>query len=671
MLMISSRKYWLVLVFLLLLVPIPVLGQDASRLKAGKRLERNLAAGEKHTYLFNLDASQSVYGNLDQIGVDVTITVFNPHKEQIGKFDAVPRFRNMSHRETGRGWQERFQFETTDAGLYRIEVSPARSGSGDYVIEMKQPESLSDTPEKRTDQLLRAYYRDDEPGGVIAVVRDGEITYARAYGMANLTHGIPFTTETASNIGSVSKQFTGFAITLLEKEGKLSLDEDVRKYIPDFPDFGESITLLNLLNHTSGLRKIKISYAMKGTRYGLPREELIQLVQRQRKLQSTPGAEYRYSNTNYILLAEVVRHVTGIPFSEWMDQNVFGPLGMEHTTIKVNRGQGIPNSAQGYHRTGEGYSQSFDEMAFYGASSIYTTVGDLCKWLRNFRDARVGGPEVISRMTKRGVLTSGETLDYAFGLQIDKYHGLLRYSHGGSDGGHRTLLTYFPEIDAGIVLLNNERIWPMIPHKVTKSFIGEHLKPAEASKNRESREDEANEVDHSLLGRYTGRYGAEGGERLVVKFVREGSRLRAQVDKGAKLSHSLTLRAVSDSTFMDEKMGITIIFHQEKNGQVKRASLHDGEDITIHRLPPYKPSEKELSAYVGLYYSLELETAYTIIRKRDRLKLRHPVFRLDFTLIPKEPNIFTGQWGDYRFERNNEGAVSGFVVQNVRFEKLK
>jgi CubicO group peptidase (beta-lactamase class C family) len=480
-------RFILVFVFLSHLVTISVRGQDAIRLQTGKRIERNIAAGEKHSYLLELDANQFVFSEVVQMGVDVVISVFSPEKKLLSEI-------NWEFK----GWEERFTFESTDAGLYGLEISPSEIDSGHYIIEVKQIQSIGETPEERADQLLTAYYKSHhlgvDLGMVAAVYREGYVAFAKAYGMANLTHRSPFTTETSSNICHVSEQFTGFAIALLEKEGKLSLDDDVRKYIPELPGFGRPITLLNLINHTSGLRVFWHTFFMQGVvaEDTWTRQEIIQLVRQQRELLHTPGEKFSYSSTNYILLAEVIEHITDVPFSKWMEANVFDPLGMEQTTIKTIRGQVIPNSAQGYGGESdiyhgktrrltaeEGGVREFDDLdAYYGASSIYSTVGDLAKWLQNFQSAGVGGMEVISRITERGVLVNGDTTNYGFGLFIDTHRGLQRYFRRWCyDGGHRASLTYYPEIDAGLIFLGNDMIFRGAEDNITEIFFEKHLAP--------------------------------------------------------------------------------------------------------------------------------------------------------------------------------------------------
>lgn len=259
------------------------------------------------------------------------------------------------------------------------------------------------------------------------------------------------------------------------------------------------------------------------------RDELIQLIQRQRELQSVPGAQFSYTNTAYILLAEVVERVTGVQFPEWMEANVFAPLEMDHTTTKTHRGQIIPNSAKGYAFSppDEGWMERDDIDAFYGASSIYSTVRDLAMWPRNFRDPHVGGPEVISRMTERGTLADGETLDYGLGLDIATYRGLQRYGHGGEDGGHFALLHYYPEIDAGVAFICSNRIIRWTFDRIEEAVFGEYMVPevAPESVTGESPAEEPTQLPPALLAAYAGRYYSEELERVYTLRVEDGELL--------------------------------------------------------------------------------------------------------------------------------------------------
>jgi len=248
----------------------PIRGQDQTELRVGRTIEGELSAGGRHAFLVDLNANQVVFGEVDQKNLDIVVTVYDPEGGHLARID-----------EFQRGW-ELIRFESSRPGAHRIELTPAPGESGRYALRLDQVEPSATTLEGGLDQWVRFLDREDRPGGAIAVVQGGDVTYAGAFGLADLTYGIPFTTETASNIGSVSKPFTAFAVALLEKEGELSFEDDVRKYLPELPDFGQPVTLLHLLNHTGGFRELHATLSMQGRIPGRwTREDLIQLVQRQ------------------------------------------------------------------------------------------------------------------------------------------------------------------------------------------------------------------------------------------------------------------------------------------------------------------------------------------------------------------------------------------------------
>jgi CubicO group peptidase (beta-lactamase class C family) len=619
------------------------------------QVEGSIDAEAPQVYGLELPANQFIYGELNSDEIDSAITIFGPAGNRIGRYDNY-------------GLLERFHFSSAVAGAYRIRVSIARGSGGRYTLQIMSREQLGTTPQERAGQLLKAYYRPKEPGGALIVIVGGGVQYSRSVGLANLTHEIPFTTHTAANIGSISKQFTAFAIALLEQQGKVSCHDEVRSYIPELRDYGTPVTLLHLLNHTGGYRDIFRTFPMKGVRGAWQRKELIESAQRQRELQNAPGLEYRYSNTGYILLAEVIERATHTSFSNWMKSNVFDPLGMDNTVVKITPGQVIPGSAQGYRRQGSEFVEKYDTQALYGASSIYSTVDDLRCWLDNFHDARVGGRELISRLTESTPSDEKGRSQYSFGLEIERHRGLLRYSHGGFDGGINSEMAYYPEIDGGLVLLFNTRIFPAVIDGLVEEFIGPHMTEQETPET--PGDPRTRDVDSALLASYAGRYGGGVEQPLVLTFEVEGSHMRAKVEN-PNLPTSFPLQPVSDTTFVNEDIDIEVVFESAIEGKAPLVTFRwGGEDSTLQRLPAWEPSDQELRTYAGLYYSEELGMVYPIVVDNKKLKLRHPFMEL--VLTPKEPDAFVGPWlGDYRFKRGDDAKVCSFVVQSVTFEKLR
>jgi CubicO group peptidase (beta-lactamase class C family) len=367
--------------------------EDVAELTADRRETRELKTGDTHVYGVVVEKGQFVLGEAFQSGVDVVVTVTDPEGSAVGTFDSPAR------------GPEYFQFETDKAGVYRVSIAPFEEEEGEYSVRILRMEPLADTPEGKVAQMM-APYGPDGPGGVVAVVRGGEIGFSAGYGLANVEYSVPNSISTPYHMASVSKQFTAFAIVVLSREGKLGLDDDVRKHLPEVPDFGHTITLRHLLNHTSGIRDHWTLWAMSGGRMDdvIRQEDLMRLVARQRDLNFEPGAEFLYSNTGYLLLSEVVTKVGGRPFGEWMKVNVFDPLGMTSTQIYDDHERLVPGRAYSYRYSEDGLSKAVLSYANSGATSLFTTAEDLARWLLNFRTGQVGGQEAIDLLQVPGVL---------------------------------------------------------------------------------------------------------------------------------------------------------------------------------------------------------------------------------------------------------------------------
>jgi CubicO group peptidase (beta-lactamase class C family) len=635
-----------------------------------KKVMKGLLKIEKtHAYTIPLKADQFVYGEVDQITVDVVVTVKDPEGKTVGNYDTPAR------------GPEPFHFDSKAEGEYRIEVKPFEKLSGEYSIELKRVESKAKDPKKRVDQLMAAYIDADIPGAAVAVIQKGKVIFSKAYGMANLTYSIPFTTETLNNIGSTSKQFTSFAINLLAKQGKLSLDDDVRKHIPELQDFGKTITLRHLLSHTSGYREFLNLLAMAGRNLGegdyINRDELITIVQKQPALQNDPGAEWNYNNTGFGLLATVVERVSEQSFPDWMAENVFEPLGMTHTLVRAQPRQIVQNSAQGYVVDKEGgFQEGRDLSASTGAGGIYATVGDLAKWINNFRTGKVGGNDIIKQMTTRFVLTTGDTTNYGMGLFIDKHRSLDRIQHGGADIAHRSMLMYYPDIDAGVITQSNNALFPgNIPNDIAEAFFEKHMKPEEKETPEETDSAPFNPEDYDPkeFDEIAGRFELEAAAGFVITFTREEDKFFGQGTGQPKVEMVPT----SDSTFTFVGVEASMTFHRNKENKVETLTLHQNGHHKAKRLKeePWKPTPEDLAEYTGRFFSEELETFYTLAVKDSSLVVRHKRWE-DLKLTPAKTDTFNATFPiqELIFIRNDDGETDALKVSNgrtkeVRFEK--
>lgn len=515
------------------------------------------------------------------------------------------------------------------------------------------------------DSLLAEYDREDSPGAVVGVIRGGEIVFAKGYGMADLTHGIPITAETKFNLGSGAKQFMAFAFALLERRGELSLDDPVSQHLADWPEFEQTVTLRHLLSHTSGYREAYGTLRLAGRITGrdfLAREEALEVVRRQPALEFPAGSEWKYNSTAWVILAEIAERVTGQPPAEWMEANVFAPLGMEHTSIESRVGQVIPGAAYSYSGDREdGYRMQWSNRAIFGAAEVYTTVGDVARWFRNFHTAEVGGATVQEKMRERFVLTTGDTTDYALGLSVDEHRGLRRIEHGGSHAGFRAQLSYYPEPDAGVVVMSNYGGMNSgrLANRIAEFAFGDHMAPAEEPEERAPAPPAAATVslDSAVLADYAGTYRSEDGG--IHDIERE--------DRGLEVDGELTLVPVSDSVFRAEDAPVTVTFHRDEEGAVTGATVRAGDDTdSLRRIDPWDPGPAELDAYTGRYYSPELETIYTLEIRDGQLVSEHR-WNGEFRYEPVQPDEFQGSPGPtIRFERNRVGLVTGFYASTGR-----
>ena len=322
----------------------------------------------------------------------------------------------------------------------------------------------------RVDNVFASWDRPDSPGAAVGIIKDGRLVYARGYGMANLEYDIPNTPETVFRIGSTSKHFTAVAAAILIEQGKLSLDDDIRKFLPELPAYEAPVTVGHMIHHTSGLRNYEHLTVLAGIDSPLhpspyyTDEEAVAMIARQKALDFTPGEKYAYSNSNYFLLAEIIGRVSGMKTADFAEQYMFKPLGMTNTHFHDDVDRIVRNRASGYSPAEEGsFRINMTRLEQIGTGSIFTTVEDFLKWDRNFYDNRLGEGRrsLIEMVETPGRRNDGESVDYGFGLNVERYGGLRMISHGGAFAGFRSYYMRFPDQRFSIVLLANQGPFPL------------------------------------------------------------------------------------------------------------------------------------------------------------------------------------------------------------------
>ena len=643
---------------------------QAAELQRGRTVPGSLASGDTVRYTIDADEGTFLLGAVNQLSVDVNIRVLGPDGAQLALFGGL-----------GKG-AERFAGRTAAAGTHTVEVFAAtrdgedRGGAGgQFEITLLRHEPVATDPARLTDQIMSRFDGPASPGAAVRAWRDGRTLFSQSYGMANLAYGIPFEEDTRTNIGSTSKQFTAFAIMLQAERGLLSLDDDIRKHIPELPKFDQTIRVRHLITHTSGLREFLNLLRMTGRRtdHGdwIDRRELIEIVQRQPALQNVPGAEYNYNNTAFGLAAVIVERTSGKDFHVFMQENVFGPLGMTRSMVRPSNRHIVPDMSEGYTPGPDGYRQIGDLGGAVGAGTVYTTIVDLQTWVENYANPRVGTRESIDEMMTSFVLNDGAETGYGYGLSVGEQGGLKRVSHGGADVAHRSMLVYFPEINAGLTAQSNHAQFNSgVAYELAAAFFKDDLKEEEAPTADAGEFDPAT-YDAEDFDEFAGRYALDVAPDFILTFTREGDTFHTQ----ATGQQRLEIVPTSDSTFRLLAVEASVTFLRGEDGEVEGLTMHQNGDNHATRLEgeeaeAWAPGAEELADFAGRFFSEELETFYDIVLEDGELALHHR--RLDrATLTPGEEDHFSGGSFSFLFERDRNGQVIGFYLSNGRTRDVR
>ncbi len=524
--------------------------------------------------------------------------------------------------------------------------------------------------EMRLDSLFADYSDPAGPGVAVALVYENDLILSKGYGSANLEYDIAIDpSSTIFHIASVSKQFTVFAALLLEESGKLSMQDDVRKYIEEIPDFGETITLKHLAAHTGGLRDQWNLLGLAGWRLDdvITLEHVMKLVEHQQALNFKPGEEYLYCNTGFTLLAEVVARVSGQSFAEFTKEYIFQPLGMENTLFYDDHRKIVPQRAYSYHAANNEYRKSILSYANVGATSLFTTVEDLSIWVRNFHDPRAGSVEIFEKMNTQAALNDGSTFGGALGQFVSNYRGVNQISHGGADAGYRTYLARFPDHHAAVILFSNftgfnSRDMAM---KVSDILLEQHftepLVPAAGLSGFGG-------MDSRQLKNLAGAYWNDQ-RKYAATIELEDDTLRY---RSGGTRHILVPFDKDAFYVPGDSRELIFKFSYLEDGPEMVMTSNNDIPVLYTTYSPRKYNEDELAQFAGTYYSEELGTTYIMEVRDGRLTASHRRHS-DISFEPLKTNTFQGNQWYFRtveFERDNNGEIPGMGVSSVRVRDL-
>ncbi|MEO8451258.1 MAG: serine hydrolase domain-containing protein [Gemmatimonadota bacterium] len=516
----------------------------------------------------------------------------------------------------------------------------------------------------KLDSVFAAEQGTDRAGCAVGVVQDGRLIEARGYGMADLANGTPIAPNSVFHVASVSKEFAAMSTILLAESGRISLDDDIRKYLPELPSYGSTITIRHLLNHTSGLRDQWTLLMESGWRLGddlITEGDVLDVVSRQKHLNFVPGTDWLYSNTGFTLLGVIIKRVTGQSLREYAQQKIFGPLGMTSTHFHDDNSMVVPRRTRGYVFRDAEWHEMVPNYSTVGATSLFTTVEDLAAWHRQLDNPDILGAPARETLLRRGILASGDTLRYASGISHGLYRGVATISHSGGDPGYRAHLLHFPAQRFGVsVLCNDVGANPVrLAELASEVYLAESLEPVATA---------AAAGPSDPLAAAAGWFWSDGTE-TIGRVMLEKEQLGWSGGGG-----STPLTPLGGGRYRIGT-GMTVLSTTGTGKDRTIRTVGGSGEITVYRpVEPWVPTAADRADLVGRYTSAELGATWEIRLTGDTLRLVRPKFPPS-ALAPAFRDAYrtsSGQLGMFiRPERDAKGRITRILVGAGRVRRME
>jgi CubicO group peptidase (beta-lactamase class C family) len=526
------------------------------------------------------------------------------------------------------------------------------------------PASAGTLPADRhaqVDAIFAPWSGSSTPGCAVGISRDGVVDYTHGYGMANLDYAIPITPESVFLSGSISKQFTAHAIALLAQDGKLSMDDDIRTYVPEMPDFGRTITIAHLIHHSSGLREQGQLLYLAGWRSDdlMTQDDMLAIAAKQRGLNFAPGSETLYNNLGYTLLAVIAERVSGKPLRVFAEERIFQPLGMTHTHFQDDHTEVVRGRAAGYQADSDGtWHISVPASDYYGPTGVFTTVGDLLKWQGSVIQARAGGQQdLMAAMQTSATTDSGDASGYGGGVFIRTYRGLRTVGHDGVHAGYRADAVAFPDQHLAIVTLcNNASIaHEEITRKIAAVYLGDQLAPLAPSVK----------TSPAAMAPWAGVYWSPLTDEVVRVEMKDGA-LRP-------LGASVPFESLGNGLFRaggTSRWQFTPATHGVPGMPELRIWDSWPTPRVFTRVNAPMPTDAALAAFAGRYRIDEVDMTYAVLMQDGKLRIRWPR-QSDLVLEAVGGDRFvSGPW-TVTFTRSMEGSVDGLTLTARRLRRMR
>ena len=537
-----------------------------------------------------------------------------------------------------------------------------------FVFLISENIQSQETKTEKIDAILQSYDKPNAPGLSIGVIENGILIYIKGIGLASVEKNIKNDAQTVFSIASIAKQFTASCIWVLVQEKKLSLEDDIRKYLPEMPNYGTSIKIKHLLNHTSGIRNYHTIMDLQGFNYDSEyynNETVLQLASNQKGLNNKPREKVLYSNTNYNLLTTIIERISGKNLNEFAKEKLFQPLQMDSSCFKISNKQTIENLAMGYQFANGKYVSNTSIQESYGAGSMASTVEDISKWISVLNGTNSEFKSLSNFLIQCEKLENGRKAKYARGVMVDKYKGFQTISHSGYSWGGQSQLITLPEKNIGVIIMTNlESINPTpISYQILDVFIKE--KPKEKSKSKKLHQ-------HENFNTFIGQY-KEMNSAMKMEIFVENDTLKA---KGSQAKKGVSLLAFEKSKFHRiNNESVTYDFTKNKNQDL--IISFGGTPFYFKKAQFVNLENVKINEFVGTYYSEELKTTYTFFEKDNKLCLTYKNNENILLSVIEIDEFGNNARTSYQFKRNKNNEVvsmelsSEGTVKNINFIKQK
>jgi len=544
-----------------------------------------------------------------------------------------------------------------------------------------QRSDAADARVAQVDKLFSAWNRTDSPACAVGISRNGAIVYEHGYGMANLELHVPAAADTVFAIASISKVFTAMSVALAVQQGKLSFDDEVQKYVPEWADRDDHITIRHLVSHTSGVRDAftLLGWVPGGYNTGDTNAAIVNVLARQHGLNFPPGTKFEYNNGGYNLLASILKRATGQSLGAFAAANIFTPLGMTHSSFREDPTTLMSARASAYTKQSDGWHVVLDPSgpAIVGNAGMYSTVGDLLTWMANFDRPRVGTAEMFAAMETPMVLKDGTTSSYGMGIPTGEYRGVPAFEFSGGDRGVATKVMRFPKQKFSVAVLCNEdsvvaggmaRVNPdVFTNGIADIYLADVLRPVDAAAPAATPSAPA-KLSDAELSEKTGLYRVVGRDVPILFSVSHGSLMvRSYFDDDSDFE----ITPVAANHFL---LWNTVPWEFIPAAAGRPREWRQGK--TVLQPVTLTTTAETLRAYAGDYRSDELGATWTIEVRDSRLVVTN-TWPPNLTISPFMKDVFVGDIvGMVKFSRDGRGTVTGFTVNRasvigLRFDRVK